>query len=108
MKLKRLIKKRKNRYPGICHVCGKGVPAGCGCFEVIYTEEKTKINRQHFNKLEHCPFCGGTSLTIDYDIDEGGWYISCDNIRCNCSILQDTEEEAIRAWNRRAKDECND
>ena len=56
-------------------------------------------------ELEYCPFCGGTSLTIDYDIDEGGWYISCDNIRCNCSILQDTEEEAIRAWNRRAKDE---
>ena len=57
--------------------------------------------------LKSCPFCGGTSLIIDYDIDEGGWYISCDNIRCNCSILQDTEEEAIRAWNRRARIENN-
>lgn len=56
-------------------------------------------------EFKPCPFCGGTSLTIDYDIDEGGWYVSCDNIRCNCSILQDTEEEVKRAWNRRMSEE---
>ena len=57
MKLKRLMKKRKNKYPGICHVCGKDVPAGCGCFEVIYTGEKTKSNRQHFKKYEFPVIC---------------------------------------------------
>lgn len=44
-------------------------------------------------------------MSVAYEINDrgirGGYYVSCDNIYCNCSILHGTEEEAVEAWNRR-------
>lgn len=52
-------------------------------------------------KLKPCPFCGGNNLSV-----EGITFYWVECIDCNATIAgHETKEEAIEAWNRRAKDE---
>ena len=58
-------------------------------------------------KLKSCPFCGGNGriYTESYshrknDID---YFIECRQC-ASCTDIFETEEDAIEAWNRRAKD----
>ena len=55
-------------------------------------------------ELKPCPFCGGEADIIDneYYVD-----VSCRNYRCRGfadSLMFESEEEAIEAWNRRVED----
>lgn len=61
-------------------------------------------------QLKPCPFCGG-EVTIETEIQvrnfADGFFVSCRNGDCDVqpqTILMDTEEEAIEAWNRRMND----
>lgn len=55
-------------------------------------------------KLKPCPFCGSKAVLYKYH-----WWGTAYGIECSqCKGLIDrclTKEEAIEAWNRRAKDE---
>ena len=57
--------------------------------------------------LKPCPFCGGTNIHVEYEIDDFGnekWsYICCYD--CLASFFQQEaicDEDNIKAWNRRA------
>ena len=58
-------------------------------------------------KLKPCPFCGcDAEVTAHYFcIGETTFGIECSNQRCRTSGNQfyETEEDAIKAWNRRAE-----
>ena len=64
--------------------------------------------------LKPCPFCGGTNIHVESEIDDFGnetWsYICCYD--CLSSFFHQEaccEEDNIRAWNRRVgKDERSD
>jgi len=54
--------------------------------------------------LKPCPFCGGQPMeVIEMEYDDSipiyGYTIECPD--CTCDIEEDSEEEAIEAWNRR-------
>lgn len=55
-------------------------------------------------KLKPCPFCGKTPQTVVDDATEEKFGVKC----FSCGGMIDTEkytlQEAIEAWNRRAKD----
>lgn len=54
-------------------------------------------------KLKPCPFCGGNNLSV-----EGVTFYWVECVDCNASIAgYETKEQAIEAWNRRAK-ECSE
>lgn len=58
--------------------------------------------------LKRCPFCGHVAESRKKrGIDR--WIVECTNPTCPASYMigwdYDTEEEAIEAWNRRAKNE---
>ena len=60
-------------------------------------------------ELKPCPFCGfGMPLIYQYDPFDGyqgnltRYKIVCGN--CSAKINRSTEEQAIKAWNRRAED----
>ena len=59
--------------------------------------------------LKPCPFCGD-SVKLELIQDDCYWYyVSCKNLLCEVlphTWLKETAEEAIEAWNRRAKDDC--
>lgn len=65
-------------------------------------------------ELKPCPFCGGEAVinTIEPHTHEfatfmpdypGSTFVECTG--CTCALSGDTEEKAIKAWNRRATDE---
>lgn len=56
-------------------------------------------------KLKPCPFCGGTNIDcLEAGFRTGVWFVQCDE--CYATFPDfDSEAEAIKAWNRRAKDE---
>lgn len=75
-------------------------------------------------ELKPCPFCGCSDVSIvnfetSGDPNKRDWRILCNNDKCMCMVdfvktvrtakgIKDyfpTKEEAIEAWNRRAKDE---
>ena len=74
------------------------------------------------DKLEPCPFCGGTKIWIgtiaecetqdkkhpDYEFNSQHYVVVCDYLEGGCGASTGgsarTEEEAIKAWNRRAND----
>ena len=48
-----------------------------------------------------CPFCGReASIYVTYD---DGYYVCCDECGC-CLPVYNTEEDAIREWNRRVSE----
>lgn len=75
--------------------------------------------RQEMNKLESCPFCGGTKIWIgtiaecemqdknhpDYEFNSQHYVVVCDYSEGGCGASTGgsarTVEDAIKAWNRR-------
>jgi len=61
-------------------------------------------------ELKPCPFCGEDAEIPDYrtsGLRTVEWFIQCQ--RCPAVIeCCDTEKEAVKAWNARAKGESND
>jgi Lar family restriction alleviation protein len=56
------------------------------------------INMQAENELKACPFCGIKNCAIDYDTL--CYFVTC--LKCNANgPREETEKEAIAAWNRR-------
>ncbi|MBQ6232824.1 MAG: Lar family restriction alleviation protein [Clostridia bacterium] len=60
-------------------------------------------------KLKPCPFCGGEAVLEDCGpyYGEGRFFVRCSK----CDIVQEhlwaTKQTAIKAWNRRVKDETD-
>ena len=55
-------------------------------------------------ELKPCPFCGGEAHMNGCG---NTWWVSCDTEGCVCQIggkLQHTELQAVKAWNKRAKE----
>jgi len=59
-----------------------------------------------------CPFCGGHDIEVyehygeSAGIQYGGYYPEC--TFCGCRLgYYETREEALKVWNRRAKDEIS-
>ena len=53
-------------------------------------------------ELKPCPFCGGDAEITKW---HEGYFVECKKQRCGGTIgAYKTEEEAIEAWNTRAKD----
>ena len=56
-------------------------------------------------ELKPCPFCGGEDFQM-VSVYGGEYYVDC--LTCTaCGPSGETEEEAIEAWNRRAKNATN-
>lgn len=53
-------------------------------------------------ELKPCPFCGGTNLTI-INVYGEEYYVDCSTCT-TCGPGGETEEEAIKAWNRRVEE----
>lgn len=75
---------------------------------IIEDLEEEKMNEE----LKPCPFCGSKARLVHTLDDE--WYVECSQCDsegggfCSClpsTWLYGTKQEAIEAWNRRAKDE---
>lgn len=59
-------------------------------------------------ELKPCPFCGGEADVVDNEVFVD---VSCRNHRCRGwadTLMYDSKNEAIEAWNRRAEDGTND
>lgn len=52
-------------------------------------------------ELKPCPFCGDKTVYVYWREEQ--YFVSCNNCDCEGG-KQDTQEEAIKAWNRRADD----
>lgn len=57
-------------------------------------------------ELMKCPFCGGEARTIYAVNDINRWGVMCKNCSATVEVednkgIEDTEDNAIRAWNRR-------
>lgn len=55
--------------------------------------------------LKPCPFCASEKpnggIYSGCDGSESRYSIWCWSIECGASVIQDTEEQAIEAWNKR-------
>lgn len=64
-------------------------------------------------KIKSCPFCGGRA-DVGYAInDYNRWGVCCSNCGCTVEVetwkgVEDTKENAIKAWNRRKGEECSE
>jgi len=56
------------------------------------------------NEILPCPFCGGKAIAEDRSDLHSAWLIGCDRCDCVMDVYYRTKEEAVEAWNRRAKD----
>ena len=54
-------------------------------------------------KLKPCPFCGGEAEIVYALHDYNLWGVRCKNCDASveCSIEEDSEENAVKAWNTR-------
>lgn len=56
------------------------------------------------SELKPCPFCGDTYIRPPY-LRDGSYRIGCNTVNCICLHTQGkgfaSEEDAIKAWNRR-------
>ena len=58
-------------------------------------------------ELKPCPFCGGEADLINNDYVYEKWFAGCHNGKCPVqpeTYIHGTKDEAINAWNRRAKE----
>ena len=81
----------------ICHRCPlneRRKISACGCTFGWLEMEAEK-------ELLPCPFCGGKASAVDSGVSIVA-YVRCDNCHSSSGDY-DTKEEAIAAWNRRAK-----
>lgn len=58
------------------------------------------------DKLKRCPFCGGEARTGFAIYDYNRWGVECTKCGATVEVAEwngdcDTEENAIKAWNRR-------
>lgn len=106
-----------------CQYCGEPVAWDCKELSVderaAATEEAKKHESEHNKKIKPCPFCGKSvpSPTIEISKSEKPYlYLSIGCIRCGIAItelsfkaelepLQKANEELIKRWNTRWKDE---
>jgi len=57
-------------------------------------------------KIKKCPFCGNNAFPKKEDYFEGEyWTMMCDGLDCIMRHMHNTKKEAIRAWNKRQKEE---
>lgn len=61
-------------------------------------EEFFWLDLEYKETLKKCPFCGGTAILHTAVLP----YIRCDNCSIQ-TITYNTPEEAVAAWNRRAR-----
>ena len=56
------------------------------------------------DKLKICPFCWGKATVVEYREFYGSriWELDCDECLCVLRWHFETEEKAIKTWNRRA------
>lgn len=57
-------------------------------------------------KLKPCPFCGGEAEAVYAPNDINRWGVQCKSCGCTVEVeewkgVEDTKENAIKAWNRR-------
>lgn len=52
-------------------------------------------------ELLPCPFCGG-KVEVFLQIRPDAWVVKCFNDGCNADCGHETQEEAIKQWNRRS------
>ena len=60
------------------------------------------------SELKHCPFCGKSKVGLIRKEDK--YRVICINPNCHiepCTNWQDTKQEAIEKWNRRATNETD-
>ena len=59
-------------------------------------------------KIKRCPICNSESVA--YYIAGHGYFVSCLNEKCimyNLNVMFESKEEAINAWNKRARKSNN-
>ena len=61
-------------------------------------------------KLKPCPFCGGEAEAVYAPNDINRWGVQCKSCGCTVEVedwkgVEDTRENVIKAWNRRAGNE---
>jgi Lar family restriction alleviation protein len=77
--------------------------AYCKKQNLFILDEFDWLELEHKMELKPCPFCGGEATTFKA---EERHYVSCVNDDCIASVAMQSfssEDEAVAAWNRRAK-----
>ena len=54
------------------------------------------------DELKPCPFCGGEAIKY-LSMYEDRAFVGCADEECKVMVRRETSQEAIDAWNRRAK-----
>ena len=72
------------------------------CGNIPESECWKRYFEEMYKKLRECPFCGGSKVEVKSDNGDTGWYILCNECNVKCGYYF-TKEDAIGAWNRRAK-----
>ena len=57
------------------------------------------------SKVKPCPFCGSKDIKIRDGYSDVGCWVECVPCGVSTKAKEQTHEEAIKAWNRRAKDD---
>ena len=70
------------------------------------SERMSKIN------LKPCPFCGGEAEAVYAPNDINRWGVQCKSCGCTVEVeewkgVEDTKENAVKSWNRRADNETD-
>lgn len=100
------FKTADERQKAFSKFCSNGLCAECHIwrkFKKITNCKFIWLELEYKEELKPCPFCGGEATTYKA---EGWHYVSCVNDDCIASVSMQSfssEEEAIDAWNRRAK-----
>ena len=86
----------------------KGPDANCILSDIVHKPathrcEFAWLDLEYKEELKPCPFCGSESIAVEL---HGEYYVRCANCECQVAVvtpLFDSKNEAITAWNRRAK-----
>ena len=58
---------------------------------------------EYTDGLKPCPFCGSHNVDVRQEFSSSPWEAVCDD--CGASLYRDTMQEAIKAWNRRHRND---